>query len=167
MKKALHLIVFIIISISCNNAIDKLNKDDKKGMFFVEADNEGMNQAIATAKLTLAKFDSAFSRNDSSLSAFAVKKRYNTPNGGGEHMWIAVLRIENGRYKGFVNNDAEETTEVKYGDTVLVSPSEITDWMYLENKTLRGGYTIREMRRHLTAVEKARSDSATGIKIDD
>lgn len=126
-----------------------------------------MNAAIFKAKQTIADFDRALKTNDSSFTDFAVKKKYKTPDDGGEHMWIAGIVVVNGDYKGFVNNDAEKTTEVSYGDTVIVRKEEITDWMYLDKNVLRGGYTIREVRNKLSRDERIKMDEDLGFKIED
>ena len=82
-------------------------------------------------------------------------------------MWIAGIIFFKGNYQGIVNNDAERTTEVKYGDTVIVQKDEITDWMYLVNNVLKGGYTIREVRNKMTKEERNKIDNDLGFKIED
>ena len=82
-------------------------------------------------------------------------------------MWIAEIVLTDRSYKGFVNNDAEKTTEVKYGDTVLVRRDEITDWMYIDSNVLRGGYTIRVVRNRLSKDQRAKMDKNLGFKIED
>ena len=76
---------------------------------------------------------------------------------------VAAIAIVNGTYKGFVNNDAEKTLEVKYGDTVIVRKDEITDWMYLYKNVLRGGYTIRAVRNKLSKHERIKMDNGLGF----
>ena len=78
---------------------------------------------------------------------------------------VYLLKMEN--YKGYVNNDAGKTTEVKYGDTVIVSKDEITDWMYLDNNVLRGGYTIRAIRNRLSKKGRMEMDESLGFRIED
>lgn len=168
MKILSALILSATLLSSCTNNYSKADGtglDSAKHLYNVTAEDWGMNEAIATARRTIGQFDTAFARQDSTSSDFAVKKRYPTPDGSGEHMWIAVMSIEKNRYRGVVNNDAEQTLLVKYGDTVMVDKSEITDWMYVDNKFLQGGYTIREMRRELTPAERSSMDSTLPFKI--
>jgi uncharacterized protein YegJ (DUF2314 family) len=141
--------------------------DTTNDIYSVTAEDASLNSAIDKARKTISEFDQALKSNNSAYTDFAVKKRYNTADGGGEHMWIAGINFINGDYKGFVNNDAEKTHEVKYGDTVIVRRNEITDWMYLDNNVLRGGYTIREIRNKLTTEEKIKMDETLGFKIED
>ncbi len=168
------LLIFLQFFLSCNNnqssehlSSDKLGLDTTADTYSVTAEDTSMNSAIAKAKQTIEEFDDALKSNNSSYTDFAVKKRYKTSDNGGEHMWIAGIILVNGNYKGFVNNDAETTTEVKYGDTVIVRKDEITDWMYLDKNILRGGYTIREVRNQLNKEDKIKMDKDLGFKIED
>ena len=144
----------------------KLGSDTVTDTYSVESKDVSMNTAIRTAKKTLAEFDSALKSNNPSYTDFAVKKRYRTANGGGEHMWIAGITIVNGNYMGYINNDAVNTNEVAYGDTVVVKKDEVTDWMFLENNVLRGGYTIREVRNRMSKEEQATMDEEMGFTIE-
>ena len=172
--RLIKLILFFPLYLGCNsnqsskNLIsNKLGLDTSANTYSVTAEDPSMNTAIDQAKKTITEFDQALKSNNPSYTDFAIKKRYKTADGGGEHMWIAGVKIVNGNYEGFVNNDAEKTTEVKYGDIVIVRKAEITDWMYLENNVLRGGYTIREVRSQMNKEERIKMDKDLGFKIED
>jgi uncharacterized protein YegJ (DUF2314 family) len=173
MTKPFQPLIILSVCLSCSNnssnhlGSDKLGFDSSANIYAVTAEDSSMNSAIAKARKTIDKFDRALKTNNSAYTDFAVKKRYETPDDGGEHMWVIGITIVNGNYKGFVNNDAEKTTEVKYGDTVIVQKDEITDWMYLDKNVLRGGYTIREMRNKLSKDERIKMDKKLGLKIED
>ena len=141
--------------------------DTAADTYSVTSEDQSLNAAIDKAKQTINDFDKAFQSSDTSCTEFAVKKRYKTTNDGGEHMWIAVTSIENGKYKGIVNNDAEQTKEVKYGDTVIVPKNEITDWMYLKRNILKGGFTIRVIRDKMNKDDRLKMDKQLGFKIED
>lgn len=169
--KLLPLLLIIPFCISCgsNEAGKKANTDQIRidtatDMYYVPAEDPSMNAAIIKAKSTIDEFDQALMSNNTSYSDFAIKKRYNAPEGG-EHMWIGVIKMEDGGYRGVVNNDAESTKEVKFGDTVLVRKEEITDWMYLDNNVLKGGYTIREIRNKMKKEERKKFDEELGFII--
>ena len=110
-----------------------------------------MNAAIEKAKNTVT---AAFHAQKPGTTEFCVKKPYPTPSGGVEHMWIAVVAEENGVLKGLVANDAEETREVKNGQTVSLKISEISDWKYHDGKKLIGGYTIRYFVEKMSSKER-------------
>jgi uncharacterized protein YegJ (DUF2314 family) len=42
---------------------------------------------------------------------------------------------------------------LKLDEPVSFSPSELSDWMYLEDGKIVGGYTIRVLRNHMPAAE--------------
>jgi uncharacterized protein YegJ (DUF2314 family) len=172
--KLLKFLLFLPFCLGCNHnqsnkhlSSDKLGLDTTVDTYSVTKENLSMNLAIEKAKKTISEFDQALKSKNSACTDFAVKKRYKTEDGGGEHMWIAGINFINGNYKGFVNNDAEKTNEVKYGDTVIVRKDEITDWMYLDNNVLKGGYTIREIRNQLNNEERIKMDKDLGFKIED
>jgi uncharacterized protein YegJ (DUF2314 family) len=172
--KLIKFLMFLPFCLSCSNnqsnqhlSSDKLGLDTTTNTYAVTSENPSMDLAINEAKNTISEFNQALKSNNSSYNDFAVKKRYKTDDGGGEHMWIAGINLVNGNYKGFINNDAEKTTEVKYGDTVIVLKDEITDWMYLDNNVLRGGYTIREIRNKMNKEERIRMDKDIGFKIEE
>ncbi len=172
--KLIVLIILLPVCLSCSTRqpnkflkTDRLGLDTASDTYYVTAEDSSMNLAINRAKKTITEFDLALKSNNSSYTNFAVKKRYKTIDGGGEHMWIAIIDFGNGDYKGFVNNDAEKTVEVKYGDTVIVRKNEISDWMYLDKNVLRGGYTIREVRNQMNNKERIKMDKDLGFKIED
>ena len=169
MRSILFSLLFALL-LGCNNPSATESKtpklDTSSGIYRVGSDNTSMNLAIAVAKGSIDQFNKAFESGDSAYSEFAVKKKYFTEDGG-EHMWVAVTKIVDGNYQGIVNNDAEMTKEVKYGDSVTVLRDEITDWMYIENNILRGGYTIREIRNQLSEKERVQFYKDLSFKIED
>lgn len=172
--KYITLLSFLILCLSCANkqpdknaAPQKLGLDSTTDTYTVTPEDTTINKAIDKAKNTLADFNKALQSKNPSYSEFAVKKKYLTNNGYAEHMWIAGITIENGDYKGFLNNDPEQNIGVKLGDKVTVKKSEITDWMYLDNDVLKGGYTIRAIRNKLSKEERKKMDADLGFKIED
>jgi uncharacterized protein YegJ (DUF2314 family) len=167
------LLLLIPFFVGCNSLpgtntnVEKLGLDTATDIYAVTEEDEAMNLAIMKAKNTIAEFDKALESHNTAYVSFAVKKRYRTTASGGEHMWIGGIRVENGLYRGTVNNDAEQTTEVKYGDTVTVRKDEITDWMYLDNNVLKGGYTIRAIRNKMTKQERLKMDGELGFEIEE
>ncbi len=151
---------------SCNPQ-KKIKSIDKDGMpmHTVESDDSEMNNAILQATASLYKFDAALSSKNKLYDYFTLKVRYSTPDGG-EHIWVGDIKQEKGDYYGVINNTPESTTEVKLGDTVKVNKNNITDWMYVENNKLRGGYTVRLLRNRMNEAERKQFDSTTFYSIE-
>jgi uncharacterized protein YegJ (DUF2314 family) len=172
--KPLKLIIILSFCLSCGNNQTNKNAGSKNigldtiaDTYSVTEEDASMNSAIDRAKKTINHFDQALMSHNPAFTDFAVKIKYKTPDGGGEQMWITEIEVVNGDYKGIVNNDPENTSVVKYGDTVIVRRNEITDWMYLENNVLVGGYTIREIRNKLSKEERIKMDKEMSFIIKD
>jgi uncharacterized protein YegJ (DUF2314 family) len=58
-------------------------------------------------------------------------------------MWLTPVSFDGTTFHGTVNNEPEKVKTVRMGQKVTVAPSEISDWMYVENRKLVGGYTLR------------------------
>lgn len=162
-------ILFILLVsfsfISCQNTIkEKLKNDDT--IEFKE-DDTAMNQAILKANKTFEYFETAFKAPQEGYESFAIKVRFDTEDGGGEHIWVGNLSSDGKSYNGTVNNEPQLTKAVKYGDQVTIDPKRISDWMYLDKGVLKGGYTIRVMKNNLSEKEKKAFDQEVGFIIED
>src|SRR5262249_40500026 len=120
----------------------------------VSAKDADMNAAIEKAKSTVDEFVKALHEQKEGTKDYYVKKPYGTPSGGHEHMWIEVSKEENGVLQGKVANEAEETREVKMGQSVSLKVSEISDWKYQDGKKLIGGYTVRYFIERMSPKER-------------
>ena len=166
MKKILSIIVILIFALSCNNIQkEKLEKENEHDIIGVESDDSEMNLAIEKAKLNIENFDSALKSNNPKFLNFSVKKPYKTVSGN-EHIWISDVVLKGDSYLGVIGNTPEYTGEIKLGDTVLVEKREISDWMYIDENKLKGGYTIRALRNKLSESEKKEFDSENGMIIE-
>ncbi len=114
-----------------------------------------MNRAIAQARLTMSRFDEAFDQKHTTADLFFLKKPYATPSGGAEHMWITIKDRSSEGYVGTVNNDAETTKLARLGQEVTVKPSEASDWYFVKNGVMHGGYTTRCSMKKMKPTERA------------
>ncbi len=57
-------------------------------------------------------------------------------------------------------------TNVSLGNSLVLGPSEISDWMIVENNTLVGGYTIRVLRNRLSAEDRKKFDQSLPFTIN-
>jgi uncharacterized protein YegJ (DUF2314 family) len=56
---------------------------------------------------------------------------------------------------------------VEAGEEVRVDPEKISDWMYVDNGVLRGGFTLRVLRSRMSPQEREQFDSEIGFGIED
>lgn len=171
MKKAvIAVFVAVLTIIGCkqNAADDKVEREGEPDIYQVEKEDASMKAAIEKARATISQFDSALNANNKNFEDFAIKQSFNTDvEDGGEHIWIGDISIRNGDYYGIVNNEPEWTKEVKLGQQVKVDKSRISDWMYLDNGRLKGGYSIVVLRNKMSKKEKKNFDAQSGMIIED
>jgi uncharacterized protein YegJ (DUF2314 family) len=113
-----------------------------------------MNSAIKKARDTFAIFLDRLTKKKSQQTLFSIKKPYPTPDGGNEHIWIGVSSYDGSRLHGTIGNTPVNIRNLKEGDSVAVLPSEISDWMILEDGKIVGGYTFRVIWNRMTPNER-------------
>jgi uncharacterized protein YegJ (DUF2314 family) len=118
-------------------------------------DDPLLKRAVQKARATHQEFVAALTNPQPDFRDFAIKKGFERPGGGLEHMWITDVRWENGAFHGIVNNEPVDTQAVKLGDAVTVTPEELSDWMYLDGRQLMGGYTIRVLFSQASPAQQA------------
>ena len=142
-----------------------MERENEPTIYKVGEDDAEMNKAIEKAKQTLDSFDYAFKNNSRVFTFFGLKKRFEE-NGNVEHIWIGNIQGEtNGKYVGVIDNLPEKIKSIKLGDTIEIDKKDISDWMYLKNSELHGGYTIRLLRERMTVDERKKFDAESGMKI--
>jgi uncharacterized protein YegJ (DUF2314 family) len=149
-----------------NNGLKIVEREEEPDIYQVENEDKAMNNAISTARQTLQQFNDALKSGADSLESFSLKVRYNVPDGQGEHIWLNEIKVNNSVYTGIVNNVPDVITQVKFGDTVTINNDNISDWMYLANNKLRGGYTLRVLMDKMSPEEKKKLQAQSGFIIE-
>jgi uncharacterized protein YegJ (DUF2314 family) len=128
-------------------------------------DDPLMTAAIDQARATVDQFIIALEAPTPVQESFAVKVAIKDGDEV-EHMWVNPVRHEQGRFIGATNNDPESVTTVKLGDEVVVAKEEVSDWMYIDDGKLVGGYTMRVMRDGLSPEERADFDRSVPFRVE-
>lgn len=119
----------------------------------VTEDNKAMDRAVETAQKTVKKFIAALRSPKDNQSRFAVKKRF-IQGDKVEHIWLNTVSFDGQLFHGKVDNEPVDIKGVRLGNIVSVSPSEISDWMFVQDGRLVGGYTICAMCEKMSPAEK-------------
>lgn len=159
MRYKIILLFIIICSYSCTSK-------SQSNIVTTGDDDAEMNTAIEKAKSSFTVFTTAFNSKKTKFSSFSIKIPFVTV-GGNEHIWISEISKEKDNYFGIVDNLPESTSQVKLGDKIKIEPAKISDWMFIEEGKLRGGYTIRIIRKRMTEDERKEFDSALPFVIED
>jgi len=162
------LLIFVLVVFSCKEKSQPVSVDENNGdpVFRYTSADEEMNNAIKKAQATYDEFLKALEKPDSLMEDFAVKMRFEYDEDNGEHMWLNDLYLKNEKLYGTLASDPVEIKTVKPGDTLEVIVNKLSDWMYLRQNKLVGGYTIRTIYNKMSKEEKEQFNKEMGYEIE-
>ena len=123
-------------------------------VFDVARHNGAMRHAVHQARRTVGVFIKALQHPAVGQQDFEVKKPFRQGDVV-EHIWLSDVWFSGNRFHGYVDNKPRKIKGLKMGDRVSVNPDEISDWAFVQNGRLVGGYTIRVLYAELPADQKA------------
>ncbi|HEY0635183.1 MAG TPA: DUF2314 domain-containing protein [Gammaproteobacteria bacterium] len=130
-------------------------------------DEQAMEKAIHDARSSWQQFSRALMNPSDRMSGFSIKRGFRVGDDPeAEHIWLTDVSFDGSRFTGRINNEPVDTREVKFGDIVEVAPEQLSDWMYIENGVLRGGFTIRVLVKQRTPEEQAQFFERAGFRIE-
>jgi uncharacterized protein YegJ (DUF2314 family) len=141
-----------------------VTRPDDPPVTYVDDDDPQMNAAVQKSRDTVDQFIAALDDPGPAQTSFAVKMKISDGTHT-EHMWVNSVRHENGRFFGTLGNDPDLVQGVKFQDPVDVAKEEISDWMYIDDNTLVGGYTLRVLRDRMTAAEREEFDRRVPFRV--
>jgi len=156
--RSFGLIVLVLVA-GCG----KKGSADK--VTYVAENDPKMNAAIEKARTSVNTFAQALKAPKPGQSQFSVKMAF-TDGKHTEHMWLTSVTFDGQKFHGTLNNDPEMVSNVKIGAKVSLESSKISDWMFVENGKLVGGYTLRVLRDSMSASERADFDKSVPFKVD-
>jgi uncharacterized protein YegJ (DUF2314 family) len=107
--------------------------------------NEQMGEAIDQARASICDFFAAFEDPKPNHTAFLIKARF-VDGEKSEHIWLADLDFKTRPATGVIANEPDIRT-VTYMERVPFLPEQISDWMYMEDGKLVGGFTTKVLLR--------------------
>lgn len=149
----LSIFVFIALSGTVGESATINERTGEPETFIVGSEDPEMNRAIKRARDTVDSFVKQLVSRRPSQTHFSVKKPF--PLGKDpENEHIVDLRYDGKRLHGKIGNTPVNITTLKIGDTVSLLPSEISDWMILEDGHIVGGFTFRVLWQRMTGEER-------------
>lgn len=127
-------------------------------------DDAAMDQAVQKARKNLGKFLAALKSPTPGQTDFAIKRPF-VQGGKVEHIWLRDVTYDDKAFHGIVDNAPTEIQNVKLDSKANAAPGEISDWMYVENGRLVGGYTMRALCRKMTPAKKREFEKAVGFRL--
>ncbi|HYD51435.1 MAG TPA: DUF2314 domain-containing protein [Gemmatimonadaceae bacterium] len=129
-------------------------------------DDEGMAAAIGEARATVAEFIARIAAPEG-IEYPSVKVSLPVESGGGEHVWLSDARFEDGMFIGTIGNVPQRAVGFRDGELLRARPEEISDWSYVEDGRLVGGYTIRYIRSRMSPRDRKRLDAGLPFRIEE
>ena len=133
-------------------------------MYDVAEKDREMEHATRVARRTVGQFIAAVQQPKNGQHDFQVKKLF-IKDGKGEHIWLANVQFVGNRFVGMVDNKPVNIPGLKLGAKASVNPDEISDWSYVENGRLVGGYTVRVLYSELTPQEREDFEKRAGFHV--
>jgi uncharacterized protein YegJ (DUF2314 family) len=161
------VILLLFSLIGCGKRLDTgVVQKEPVPNYVRDFDQEAMRRTMSEARKSYFLFVDALKDRKPTMRSFAVKKGFPMPGGKTtEDIWLTDVTFDGTNFMGKISNDPVETREVKRGDVVRVKPAELSDWMYVENDVLRGGYTIRLIAQNQSEAERKQFEKKAGFKI--
>ena len=161
MKRLAFSLLISLSLFSCRNSATK--QAETANPYPVSGKITEMNMAIQKAKSTFGDFKKAYFSHRFDTADFSIKVRLPTSNGGGEHFWISDLNYHNGYFWGAINDPpVSPDVKIKVGELFKIDTAAISDWEYIDDSVLVGGFTTRVLRKHMSPEEGRKFDSAWG-----
>jgi uncharacterized protein YegJ (DUF2314 family) len=130
----------------------------------VPNEHAAMQKAVAKARKTVLQFIDALQHPTPGETDFEVKKPF-VQKGDVEHIWLSEVTFVGGHFQGKVDNEPAKIRGLKLGQVLSVNPDEISDWVYIKNGKLVGGYTIRAHYNELTSEQKQKFDRSADFRM--
>jgi uncharacterized protein YegJ (DUF2314 family) len=70
-----------------------------------------------------------------------------------EHFWLTDVTFQNGEFRGKIDNDPGMVGNVKLGQSWTVKSADISDWTFMRDGKMYGGYTLRPLLKTMPADE--------------
>jgi uncharacterized protein YegJ (DUF2314 family) len=130
----------------------------------VPKNNAAMHLAVQEARKTIKTFIAALKQPSPGQQDFELKKRF-VQGDQVEHIWLSNVKMVDNHFEGQIDNQPRKIDGLKLGQVVSVKRNEISDWLYIDNGTLVGGYTVRAHYNELTPQQKQEFDRDADFKI--
>ncbi|MDU1905007.1 MAG: DUF2314 domain-containing protein [Dysgonomonas sp.] len=172
MKKLIIICSIVTMLLSCNSGSkNKTIQIEDEIITHVSEDDKDMNRAMETARASFDQFKKAFveAQGNDQYHSFIIKIGFDSPQYGKEHMWVGDLKLKDDKFVGILSNTpTDPAIALNYGDTIVIDPAQISDWMYIDSATglTKGAYTFRVMRDAMSEKERMEFDEQTGIKLE-
>ena len=152
MLRFLALLLSLIVAGLPGGAVHAQSNDP---VIRVPGSDKKMNAAIARARDTLPIFWTRMRSPKPNQQNFSLKVMI-TDGAEVEHFWLGDIVRGDGNLTGTINNQPQLVKSVKLGQRYKFGTDDISDWMYIQDAKIYGGYTIRVLVEMMPKAKAAR-----------
>lgn len=155
-------LILVVLTVGCG----KSSQSNNPPIISVQDDDAAMNAAIQKARDTvLTEFAPALKSHHPKQIGHSIKVAIKDGDKV-EHLWLTPVTFEGQKFTGKVNNEPKDVKGVKLGTKYSVAPEEISDWMYIDDGKLVGGFSVRVLRDKMPEKERAEFEKGLPFKLD-
>ncbi len=144
---------------------EAVHREGLPDVYRVPDEDKEMEKAVQKARASVDMFIAALKSRKPTQSDFSIKKPFKYGDQF-EHIWLSNASFDGTQFHGRVDNDPVDVKSVKLGDVATAAKGEISDWFYVDNGKLVGGYTLRALRDKMSPEEKKDFDAHLDFKIE-
>jgi uncharacterized protein YegJ (DUF2314 family) len=141
----LGLLSAVAISLLCVSALAQ--KRDHNEIIRVPNQDRAMAEAIAKAQATLDDFLATWKAQAPGTSEYRLKVQVKDGSLS-EHFWVQPFRPTATGFEGVLANEPRIVRNVKGGQRIAFSRTDISDWGYVRDGKQVGSFTICAMFKH-------------------
>jgi len=130
----------------------------------LEETDPALIEASKKARATLGEFIAMLGKPKPTISYFALKVKLEEKETV-EYLWLNFVTYDGKAFTGNIANDAVTLRTYSFGQTVVVPPDRVLDWMIIDDGYLVGGTTLRVLRDRLSESQKKVFDERGGFKV--
>lgn len=142
-----------------------VEREGEPSVHMVSGEDPEMNSAMEQARASVTTFITSLRNPGQHQTYFSVKAKI-VDGEHSEHIWLYDVSYEENLFMGKIGNTPLNVKNVSLGDEITLDPSEISDWMIVEDNKLVGGYTIRVLRNRLSGEEREKFDEDLPFTIE-
>jgi uncharacterized protein YegJ (DUF2314 family) len=134
----------------------------KEEIYSFKESDPRMGAAMEEARRTLRTFFNAYVAPKPNQRSFLLKVLFEV-DGEREHIWVADINASVFPLQGVIANEPR-IDGFSFMQQVSFHPSKISDWMFIEDGYLVGGFTTQVIRSGLSPAEKEEYDASAPYK---
>lgn len=151
--------VLFTINLYASQSLEIVERNDDSPVHNVSSEDEAMNAAMDKARKTVELLISNFKEIKEKGYPMSVKVNLFDDNHS-EHFWLSDITLDNGVFKGRLDNNPLHLKQYKLGQKVQVKSEEISDWFLIVGQDIYGATTMQVARSRMNAQQRNDFDNS-------